>query len=623
MKFRLAGTTVGLTLGITAAVVVACSVAAYLYYVHNLNEVLALAQADALAESRMIRSALEHALVKNDQALVQKMVEEFGKEARVRQLVLLDGKGIPRYSSAPLNHTEEFQFRSPTCQACHGNGTRRTASNQVIEMQGGAVMRALVPIRNHEACHGCHTPAERINGLLILDYDADEVRSGVTEDLRWLVAGTGVLTFVLVGAIFLVIRVSVLRRLQRLENTARQVSRGDLDQRAPTDGSDVLAWLGREFNMMADSVAGLVSEVSAQRERLETVINSIDDGIIVLDQERRIVAANDAFLRRTGVGRNLVFGHHCYQLPTGSCEQHDCPTLAYLKSGKNQVRICERRSGNGQMVWEEIHVSPILDSKGRTTHVVEVWRDISERRAAEAKLAESHRLASLGILASGFSHEINTPLGTVLTCIEGILRETPHNHEKDLDEARIRENASIAREQLLRCRSTTQHFLRLSRGQRHDGAIVNLCESIEAAHRLVSPTARAHAVHIVLHPMQQSLNVCAGEAELQDLLINLLLNAVQASKQGGVVEVDAKAGNDIRIRIKDQGCGIPQDSLKKIFEPFFSMRQGGTGLGLFLSLNSVKSWGGDILVESAPGIGSTFEVVLPAIHTENAQEVVS
>jgi signal transduction histidine kinase len=297
----------------------------------------------------------------------------------------------------------------------------------------------------------------------------------------------------------------------------------------------------------------------------------------------------------------------------------DCPTLEYLRSGSQQVRICEHRSGDRAITWEEIHVSPIVDANGRLTHVVEVWRDISERRAAEANLAESHRLASLGVLASGFSHELNTPLGTVLTCIEGILREPPKDWQ--VDQARIRENASIAREQLLRCRGITQHFLRLSRGQHHGKAAVDVRQAIEAACRLVDPTARAYSVQIVARPLPEGMHVQAGEAELQDLLINLLLNAVQASKPGGKVVVEAQRGANVRIRVIDEGCGIATESLKKIFEPFFSMRQGGTGLGLFLSLNAVRSWGGDILVESTPGKGSMFEVVIPSIHAATEMEV--
>ena len=622
MQLRFASMTVGLTLGVTAAVMGACGAAAYVYSVHHFNSILEMARTNALTEADLIHTALEHAMLNNDRPLIAQLIAGFGKQARVEQLVLLDRNGIPRYSSTPVKNAEDLRIGSPTCQACHRDPPDRRGSSRVIDTAGGSILRTVVPIRNRDECHRCHQASQKINGVLILDYDAGEVRAGMTRDLRWMVAGTGALTFVIVGAIFVVIRLSVLRRLQRLETTARLVSQGDLQRRVPVDGSDTLAWLGREFNMMADSLSGMVGEVSAQRERLENVINSIDDGIVVLDSERKIIAANDAFVSRIGSSREHVVGNCCYELGRASCNLPDCPTLAYLRSGVAQVRICERRNSRGLVRWEEIHVSPILDANGGLSHVVEVWRDISERRAAEANLAESHRLASLGVLASGFSHELNTPLGTVLTCVEGILRETPSQPKEKIDEERIRENASIAREQLLRCRGITQQFLRLSRGKAHGATPIDLGEAVEAARRLVDPIARENSVRVEVLPFAGSLHVRAGEAQLQDLLINLLLNAVQASRPGDKVIVEAKGAADIRIRVIDQGCGIAAECLEKIFEPFFSLRKGGTGLGLFLSLNTVRSWGGDIRVESAPGKGSTFEVVLPAIKAIAEPEVV-
>jgi signal transduction histidine kinase len=288
-----------------------------------------------------------------------------------------------------------------------------------------------------------------------------------------------------------------------------------------------------------------------------------------------------------------------------------------MKSGARQVRMCERTTADGTAAWEEIHASPILDPSGRLMQVVEVWRDISERRAAEANLAESHRLASLGILASGFSHELNTPLATVLMCVEGILRETPADEKgnAEVDPAKIRDSAIIAREQILRCRGITQHFLRLSRGQSSSGEIVEVDVAMAAVQGLVNPTASAHSVKIEVQPFPRALRVRADEAGLQNLLVNLILNAIQASKPGGKVVVEANAGDTVRICITDEGCGIPAEYRKKIFEPFFSLRKGGTGLGLFLSLNAVRSWGGDIHVESSPGKGSIFEVLLPALQT--------
>jgi PAS domain S-box-containing protein len=622
MKLRSVSMTVALALGITMAVVIACTAASYIYSVHHFQSLLETARNTALAEGDLIRVALEHQMMENDRTLIAGMIESFGKQASVEQLILLDRNGIERYSSKPGATGNNFQIGSPTCQVCHRDPPDRRVSSRVIETRGGEILRTVVPIRNREECHKCHNPQQKINGILILDYNAGEVRAAMTRDLRWMVAGAGALTFVLAGSILLLIRFSILQRLKRFETTARLISHGDLDRRVPTEGSDTLAWLGREFNAMADSVAGLVGEVRTQRERLETVINSIDDGIVVLDPGRKIIAANDAFLQRTGSNREQVLGCCCLEVGSGPCDVSDCPTLACLNSGARQVRLCERRKKDGTSAWEEIHASPILDSSGHLAQVVEVWRDISERRAAEAHLAESHRLASLGVLASGFSHELNTPLATVMMCVEGILRETPSagNGETSTDLTRVRDSATIAREQILRCRGITQHFLRMSRGQRSSGDIVELDVAISAVQALISPTASAHSVTIDVRPFPPGLRVRANEAEFQNLLVNLILNAVQASKPGGKVLAEATSGDTVCVRISDQGCGIPPEFKKKIFDPFFSLRSGGTGLGLFLSLNAVRSWGGDIRVESTPGVGSTFEVVLPAIQAESREE---
>jgi two-component system NtrC family sensor kinase len=384
----------------------------------------------------------------------------------------------------------------------------------------------------------------------------------------------------------------------------------------PVQGTDTLSWLGREFNTMADTMTSLLQDVRNQRERLETVINSIDDGIVVLDVERKVVAANEAYLRRRVQSRDEVLGAACHDAGSGTCGADDCPTLACLELGERQVRLCERTNIDGETVLEEIHASPIRNPSGTVVHVVEVWRDISERRAAEARLAESHRLASLGMLASGFSHELNTPLATILVCVEGIQRSIKASEATEMiDSHRIAENASIAREQLLRCRGITQHFLRLSRGQDSSVNLVNLEPTCVAVARLIEPTARERSVTVRLGPFHEELHVRTNEAELQHVLLNLMLNAIQACEQGGTVNLGAHGGDPIRIHVADDGCGISPGDLKRVFDPFFSGRRGGTGLGLFFSMDFVRHWGGSIDVKSVPGSGSTFAVLLPAAGT--------
>lgn len=612
MKPRFASMTAGLAVGVTAVVVVACGAAAYLYSSHHYETLLDTARGNALRDGELIRAALEHQMMENDRRLIARMIETFGREPHVERVALLDRNGAERFSSGPGEPGARFSLNSPTCQACHRLPPEKRGSSRVVETRGGSVLRTVVPIHNRRECHGCHDPNHRINGVLILDLNAGAVQRELTADLGRMVAGTGALTLLLTGAIAFVIHLFVVRRLRRFETAARKIAAGDLEQRVPATGSDTLAWMAREFNVMADSITGLVSEVRTQQQRLETVINSIDDGIVVLDSGRSVIAANDAWLRRTGCARDQVLGCNCRPVALSGCVSGECPAMACLRTGERQVRIFERRKHNGEIAWEEVHASPVPGPDGKPHYIVEVWRDISDRRAAEARLAESHRLASVGMLASGFSHELNTPLATVLTCVEGILRSTETNSNGEPDPRYIRETAGIAREQVLRCRGITQHFLRMSRGQESSPGIVEVASILAAAVRLVEPAARERGVRIQLQPVDLGLRVLAGEAELQHAIINLLLNAIQACNQGGTVTAGAENGESVRIRVADDGCGIAPENLRRIFEPFFSMRHGGTGLGLFLSLNFVRRCGGDIRVESVAGRGSVFEIVLPA-----------
>jgi len=615
MKLRLAGSALSLAIGVTLVAASVTALAAYLYSSHHFDSLLETTKSAGLAQGELIRAALEHQMIEKDRSLLGRMIADFGAQAGVVNVLLLDRLGEVKYRSGSQPAPQELRIDSPTCQACHARPPAERDASQTIETRQGSVLRTMVPIRNRPACHHCHDPAQSVNGILVFDLDVSPMRAGMNRDLRWMVAGAGAMVFVLVGAIALVIRVVVVRRLRRVEAAARRIVSGDLHQRVEAEGTDTISWLAREFNTMADSVTGLVGEVRSQRERLETVINSIDDGIVVLDARRNVMAANDAFLQRTGRYREQVLGCCCKDLGPGLCTMEDCPTMSCLLSGDRQVRVCQVRDADGRLRLEEVHASPITDADGSLVQVVEVWRDITERRAAEARMSESHRMASLGMLASGFSHELNTPLATVLTCVEGILRDAQQQAQDSPDVSRLAHYASMARDQVLRCRAVTQHFLRLSRGQSTPGDIVDLQRAVGAVERLVEPTARAHAVKTDVGVVPAGLHVRADEAELQHALINLLLNAIQACESGGRVALDVERGDQVRITVTDNGRGITPEDQERIFEPFFSLRRGGTGLGLFLSLNFARQWGGDIHVRSAVGRGSTFELVLPALTT--------
>jgi PAS domain S-box-containing protein len=607
-----------LAIAVTAAVVLACGVGAWMFSRHHWQDLLESSRRTARTQAELMRAALEHQMLENERDLIARMVATFARDPSVDHVRILDREGEVRFSTAG-DVGERWQSDAPTCRACHDQPAEARRDTAVLDDWHGGVLRTVVPIANAPECQGCHDPTHALNGILIVDVRAGELRAAFDRDLRWLGAGTAGVALALLAVIGLSVRVIVGRRLDRFEGAARAIASGDLGRRVPVGGSDTLGRMAREFNSMADAVTQFAAELTEQRERLENVINSVDDGVVVVDPELRVLAANGAFLSRARSSRAELVGAGCFHTVRHACVPESCAARRCFATGERQTAVLSRVDETGATRVEELHASPMRSGEA-VVGVVEVWRDITDRRAAEARLAGSHRMASLGMLASGFSHEMNTPLGTALTCVEGMLRTLEHGPAREEERTGALETAQIARDQLLRCRGITQQFLRLSRGQAAATELIALETVVESVVRLVSPTARERQVAVRAEPGAARTTVRASESELQQVLLNLVLNAVQACARGGhvAVEVDARAPEGPLVRVRDDGCGIAAGQLERIFEPFYGLRPGGTGLGLFLARDMARGWGATIHAASAPGAGAAFEVRFPRAGAASA-----
>jgi signal transduction histidine kinase len=276
----------------------------------------------------------------------------------------------------------------------------------------------------------------------------------------------------------------------------------------------------------------------------------------------------------------------------------------------------DRTTWDGATRRDEVRVSPVPGPEGNVTQVVEVWRDITDRRSAEARAADYQRLASLGMLASGFSHEVNTPLSSIDTCLAAIERLIGRAaKEAAPDCGPLLEYARVARAQVERCGTITRQFLQLARGNALSREIIDLPDAVDVVQRLVAPTAQdaGIAVTVTPPPSDKLPPVLANRAAVQQVLLNLSLNAVHASDPGQrVVFAFTLTPDAVEITVSDAGTGIPAEDVGRIFEPFFSRRPGGVGLGLFVSQGFAHGWGGRLrLVSSTPGQGTTFSVLFP------------
>ena len=363
-------------------------------------------------QGELIRTALEHQMIENDRTLIARMIESFGHQPHVERVVILDREGRVRYSSVPAAQNDDLHIGSPTCQACHRYPPERRGPSRVIETAGGTVLRTVVPFRNREQCHRCHDPARRINGILILDRDVSRCRAAIDRDLGWLVGARARPRSCSSGAIAAILRLA--------SSAACSDSR-----HGPADrgGRPRAARAGRRVRHH------LVARARVQRHgrlgdrpgrRGAEPARAARDGH---QQHRRrdrrarrsrhVIAANDAFLARTGGKRETV--------RSGAVAATRASRAATSRSarprpacGRASVR-CACASGRrrtDRVRWEEIHASP--DCRARR-HGGARRRGLARHHESAGDgsvLAESHRLASLGLLASGFSHELNTPLAT-------------------------------------------------------------------------------------------------------------------------------------------------------------------------------------------------------------------
>ena len=227
------------------------------------------------------------------------------------------------------------------------------------------------------------------------------------------------------------------------------------------------------------------------------------------------------------------------------------------------------------------------------------------------QLRHADRLASLGQLSSGIVHEIRNPLGSIQGAVEilgrGLSAEDPKN-----------EFALIARTELARLNKLLGEILRFSKPAAPSQMPTDPAELVEAALRLCSDQAKQQSVGVVFEPGRSENRIMVDPEQIKQVLLNILINALQVQPTGGRVVIRAQAeGSDTVISIRDSGPGISPENLDRIFDPFFTTRGDGTGLGLSISYQLVRNNGGRIRAISLPGEGACFEIAFPAMKAND------
>jgi signal transduction histidine kinase len=221
------------------------------------------------------------------------------------------------------------------------------------------------------------------------------------------------------------------------------------------------------------------------------------------------------------------------------------------------------------------------------------------------QLRHADRLASLGQLSAGIAHEIRNPLGSIQGAVDILVQDMPKDDPKS-------EFAQIARKEISRLERLTSEILQFSKPAPPKQLLMDWREIVDAACRLCSDQAHRQGVEIVKPLQSLEAMILVDPEQVKQVLVNILINAIQAQPNGGRITVEGKNNSgDLILSIQDNGLGMTQDQLDRIFDPFFTTRREGTGLGLSISFQLVKNNGGRIWAESESSRGSCFHVSFP------------
>jgi len=432
-----------------------------------------------------------------------------------------------------------------------------------------------------------------------------------------LVGGVIVLACGLVLALYL--SRSFSRPISDLDRGARLIGEGDFDHRMVLDTGDELQDLAERFNTMAkrlkasygeleERVRARTRELEASNLQLRRLFNGISDGISVIDREFRIVNVNDGIAAMVGRNGAELVGGTCHRVYRGSDSPcPGCPVAETFRCGTTSSGEVRWDVPGGKARDVEIFSFPLIEEEGAVTHVIEYAKDVSERKALERKLFQSAKLAGIGTLAAGVAHEIRNPLGIMKASADMIRRGSKEGEQNW-------ELAGFLMEEVDRLNRVVTRLLDFARPSAPNSAPCDLAGILERAVALVGPQHRLQDVEVDRAYAPGIPRVRADGEQLCQVFLNLILNAVQAMSGKGRLSLSTGTGEGETVvaSVGDSGGGIVGKDLEQIFDPFFSTKEGGAGLGLAIVYRIVEAHKGRIEVNSTPGKGTTFTVTLPA-----------
>ncbi len=552
----------------------------------------------------LFAATLENAMLKRDIDGLSEVMSRLAEQPEVLEVAIVNPHGEIRFSSDEKQVGKKLHAAiGALCEGCEGNfDAARITTRFVTADDGTRLLRSVNPVLNKPKCAGCHgTPAEQpLNGLLMVDYDAEPMLQKARSSLLFLLFSGFIVMLLTLGTVWWFIRRHVLAPVNELENACQHLSRGNLAYRPTIDSDDEFGSLSDNFNRMAQRLEKSLNQLLEKETYLQALIDAVPDGIRVIDEQFTTVNANDAFCGMLGLTRDEVIGACCYHnsyrrdepcpptlisCPVHEIHQHPVP----IKTMHEYV------SADGNTMKVQVFAAPMeveIDGESRR-FVVESIRDLMK----DIHFSHEHKLSALGQLAAGVGHEIRNPLSSIRLALDTVLKKLRGNKQVD---AQAIEYLDLVDGEIDKCLDITSRLLKMSSLPGECSQLIDLHTAISETVSLVRYEGEQLGIEITLSFTALPPRVIATETDLRMVVLNLVQNAFHAMPQGGQLNISTRVvGRVVEIDVADSGVGIAADDLPHIFEPFFSHRadqQKGVGLGLTICQSLVKRYQGTISV---------------------------
>jgi PAS domain S-box-containing protein len=354
------------------------------------------------------------------------------------------------------------------------------------------------------------------------------------------------------------------------------------------------------------------TDLQTAQSMLKTIVDEVREDILLLDTDKSILDVNENVCKRLGRSKQDIVGRPCWttwQIGGSGCGSPDmqCPYETVLETGRKAEAVHSRIDADGLLHYFRIYVYPIFDKDGAIVQFVEMRRDITRRTDMEKRLQQSEKMAAIGELSTYIAHEIRNPLFAIGGFAHTLLK-SGRLEDRDMDKIRI------IMEEAQRLDRILTSILGFARPVQGEAMAVDVNAILDDVLSLMRIGCEKQGICLTVE-LTQGLPRVHGDAEqIKQCLINVVKNGIESMPDGG--ELVVRTGiehNFVAVEVEDTGAGIPKGNLEMIFNPFFSTKKKGSGLGLAMTKKLIEGLGGSVAVLSQEGKGTTVVLLMPPV----------